>query len=204
VDRSPVRTASAISKVVSKAGSNMNRSLGPTSRIRIPTSGVVSRIKIPTTKVVSLARSLDKAAGSRTVGRFAGTNSFVGLQIACVVVWIVVNTRSVIGLTPFDPFPFPLLGMVLALEAVLLTSFVLIRQNRMSEIATRRGHLDLQISLLAEKEATKVIQLLQRMSKQLGIEDAVTDKEARELSKDTEVEDVARDLRENLEGRAEH
>jgi uncharacterized membrane protein len=150
-------------------------------------------------KQVELAHRISEA-----IGRFAGTNSFVGLQIACVVVWIVVNTRSVIGLTPFDPFPFPLLGMVLALEAVLLTSFVLIRQNRMSEIATRRGHLDLQISLLAEKEATKVIQLLQRMSKQLGIEDAVTDKEARELSKDTEVEDVARDLRENLEGRAEH
>jgi uncharacterized membrane protein len=55
------------------------------------------------------------------------------------------------------------LGTLLALEAVLLASFVLIRQNKMSEMSDRRGHLDLQISLLAEKEATKVIQLLQRM-----------------------------------------
>jgi len=146
-------------------------------------------------KQVELAHRISEA-----IGRFAGTNGFVALQIACVVLWIVVNSGSVEGLTPFDPFPFPLLGMLLALEAVLLTSFVLIRQNRMSEIATRRGHLDLQISLLAEKEATKVIQLLQRMSRQMGIEDAVTDKEARELSKDTEVKDVARDLQENLEG----
>jgi uncharacterized membrane protein len=88
--------------------------------------------------------------------------------------------------------------MILALEAVLLASFVLIRQNRMSEKADQRGHLDLQINLLAEKEATKVIQLLQRMSEHLGLKDEIVDGEARELSKDTEVEDVARDLQKNL------
>ena len=68
----------------------------------------------------------------------------------------------------------------------------------MSEKADQRGHLDLQINLLAEKEITKVIQLLQRMSKEMGIEQLVTDRETKELSKDTEVEDVARDLKENL------
>jgi uncharacterized membrane protein len=89
--------------------------------------------------------------------------------------------------------------MLLALEAVLLSSFVLIRQHRMSEIADRRSHLDLQINLLAEKEVTKVIQLLHRMSSHLGIEEEVTDPEARELGKNTEVEDVARDLHPHLE-----
>jgi uncharacterized membrane protein len=89
--------------------------------------------------------------------------------------------------------------MLLALEAVLLSSFVLIRQHRMSEIADRRSHLDLQINLLAEKEVTKVIQLLHRMSSHLGIEEEVTDREARELGKNTEVEDVARDLHPHLE-----
>ena len=49
--------------------------------------------------------------------------------------------------------------------------------------AERRSHLDLQISLLAEKEATKVLQLLQRMSRQMSIEEIVSDREARELSK---------------------
>ncbi len=155
-------------------------------------------------KVVQLEAEQEKQVElpnriSETIGRFAGTNAFVALQIACVVLWILINSGSVPGLAPFDPFPFVLLGMLLALEAVLLTSFVLIRQNRMSAMAKRRSHLDLQISLLAEKEATKIIQLLQRMSQQMGIEDAVTDKESRELSKDTEVEDVARDLKENLE-----
>jgi D-ribose pyranose/furanose isomerase RbsD len=56
----------------------------------------------------------------------------------------------------------------------------------------------LQINLLAEKEITKVLQLLQRMSREMHIEESVTDQEIRELSKDTEVKDVARDLQENL------
>jgi uncharacterized membrane protein len=99
---------------------------------------------------------------------------------------------------PLDPYPFPLLQLLLTLEAVLLTSFVLIRQNRMSQKADQRAHLDLQINLLAEKEITKVLQLLQRMSREMHIEESVTDQEIRELSKDTEVKDVARDLQENL------
>jgi uncharacterized membrane protein len=110
--------------------------------------------------------------------------------------WMVINTHF----AALDPFPFPLLGMLLALEAVLLSSFVLIRQHRMSEIADRRSHLDLQINLLAEKEVTKVIQLLHRMSSHLGIEEEVTDPEARELGKNTEVEDVARDLHPHTSG----
>jgi uncharacterized membrane protein len=87
---------------------------------------------------------------------------------------------------------------LLTLEAVLLTSFVLIRQNRMSQKADQRAHLDLQINLLAEKEITKVLQLLQRMSREMHIEESVTDQEIRELSKDTEVKDEARDLQDNL------
>jgi uncharacterized membrane protein len=99
----------------------------------------------------------------------------------------------------FDPFPFALLSMILALEAVLLTGFVLIRQNRMSAKADQRSHLDLQINLLAEREATKVIQLLQRIGGHLGIEEDMTDREVEELGKHTKVEDLARDLRRNLD-----
>lgn len=134
---------------------------------------------------------------SEAIGKFAGTIAFVMLQIAFVGFWIALNSGVIMA--AFDPYPFVFLGVLLALEAVLLTSFVLIRQNRMSQKADQRGHLDLQINLLAEREITKVIQLLHRMSRQMGIEQLVTDQEARELSKDTEVEDVARDLKENLD-----
>jgi len=169
-------------------------SVAPTPKAHESNIEKVLRLEAEQEKQVEMADRLSVAIGS-----FAGTTAFVMLQIGCVLLWVALNSSIIPGLSAFDPFPFPLLGLLLALEAVLLTSFVLIRQNRMSDLANRRSHLDLQISLLAEKEATKVIQLLQRMSRQMGIEEMVTDREARELSKDTEVEDVARDLQANLE-----
>jgi len=131
---------------------------------------------------------------SERIGRFAGTLSFVIVQVVFVAAWIAVNA----GREGFDPYPFPLLGGLLAFEAVTLTAFVLIRQNRMSLRADRRNHLNLQINLLAEQEATKIIQMLGRMSRQLGIEDAVTDKESRQLSGETSIDGIARDLRETM------
>ena len=136
------------------------------------------------------------------VGRFAGTPVFIVTHLACVALWMIVNSGAVPGLSVFDPFPFVFLGVLLAIEAVLLTSFVLIRQNHMSAIADQRSHLDLQINLLAEKEATKIIQLLQRMSRHMGIEEQVTDSETRELGRDTKVEEVAEELAANLEDSA--
>ena len=109
------------------------------------------------------------------------------------------NSGTFAAFPAYDPYPFSLLSVILSLEGVLLAAFVLIRQNRMSERADRRSHLDLQINLLAEKESTKAIQLLQRMSRHLGIEDKTSDRETRELSKDTAVEGLARELRDNLD-----
>lgn len=98
------------------------------------------------------------------IGSFAGNVDFVACQLAFVALWAVTNLSVVPGLPVFDPFPFSLLSSPLSLEGVLLTAFVLIRQNRMSLIADRRIHLDLQISLLSEKETTKIIQMLERIS----------------------------------------
>jgi uncharacterized membrane protein len=168
-----------------------------TSKAHETNIGKVVRLEAEQEQRVELAHRLSVA-----IGRFAGTNSFVVLQLACVALWILLNSGAFPNLTPFDPYPFALLGMFLALEAVLLTSFVLIRQNRMSEKVDRRSHLDLQISLLAEKEATKIIQVLQRIGRQMGIEELITDQETRELSKDTEVEEVARELQQNLKDTA--
>ena len=135
---------------------------------------------------------------SEAIGEFAGTTTFVAIQLVWASGWILINSRLFSFFPSFDPFPFPLLSMIMALEAVLLTGFVLIRQNRMNQKADQRSHLALQINLLAEKEATKVIQLLHRIGRHMGIEEDVSDRESRELGKDTEVEDLARDLRNNL------
>jgi uncharacterized membrane protein len=126
-----------------------------------------------------------------------GTIQFVLVQLAFLVAWISANAGVVPRLQGFDPYPFSLLSVVLSMEAVLLTSFVLIRQNRMSKRVDQRSHLDLQINLLSEKEVTKVLQVLQRISRHLGIEEAV-DAEAEELAKETEVDSLGRHLRATL------
>ena len=136
---------------------------------------------------------------SEVIGRFAGTIPFVVCQILPVSFWVALNSRQIGAVSTFDPFPFPLLSCVLSAECVLLTAFVLIRQNRMSLRADRRNHLGLQITLLSEKEVTKVIQMLERMSRQMGIERQVTDAESKELAEDTSIENIARELRENLD-----
>jgi uncharacterized membrane protein len=69
-----------------------------------------------------------------------------------------VNSGKIPWARPFDPYPFSLLGVIVAVEAVILSRFILMRQNRMMRRGERRDHLNLQVDLLAEKEITKVIQ----------------------------------------------
>jgi uncharacterized membrane protein len=128
---------------------------------------------------------------SRKIGWFVGTIYFVISQGVLVVLWVLWNAHATIR---FDPYPFPLLSAVLALEAVLLTSFVLIRQNAMDLQSERRNHLDLQINLLVEKEATSILKALGEIAKKFDI-DLTQDTENSDLAKDTPVESVARDLR---------
>ena len=131
---------------------------------------------------------------SHGVGWFVGTIYFVLVQCIFVLSWIALNTPSLGNGHAFDPHPFPLLSTVLALEAVLLTSFVLIRQNAMDLRSERRNHLDLQINLLAEKEATSSLKILREIAEHLEI-DVSADAEREELAEDTAVENIARDLR---------
>jgi len=128
---------------------------------------------------------------SHKVGWFVGTTNFVIIQAAFVVLWLLWNASAS---QPFDPYPFPLLSAVLALEAVFLTSFVLIRQNSMDRQSERRNHLDLQINLLAEKEATNTLKALHEIAAHFKIQ-LSTEAEHRELAQDTPVESIARDLR---------
>ena len=131
---------------------------------------------------------------SHAVGWFVGTIYFVLFQCVFVLLWIALNTRLLSSGPAFDSYPFPLLSTVLAMEAVLLTSFVLIRQNAMDLRSERRNHLDLQINLLAEKEATSVLKILREIADHLDV-DVSADAEREELAKDTAVESIARDLR---------
>jgi uncharacterized membrane protein len=137
------------------------------------------------------------------VGAFAGTIWFILAQFIFTVFWVLANTGWIPGIPIFDPFPFPLWAAVLSLEGVMLTAFVLTSQNWASLKADRRNHLELQINLLSEQEVTKVIQMLGAISRKLGIEHEAVDQEARELSKLTAVDDLARHATRHLDAEGE-
>lgn len=101
---------------------------------------------------------------------FTGSMPFVYLHVGLVVTWLVVNTGHVPGVRPFDPYPFVMLAMIASVEAIFLSTFVLISQNRMQKVADRRAELDLQINLLAEHEVTRVLTLVDEIAKKLGVE----------------------------------
>ena len=94
----------------------------------------------------------DRLADAMT--SFSGSMLFVYLHIFWFGAWLLVNTGRV-GIPPFDPFPYGLLTMIVSLEAIFLSTFVLISQNRFSDEADRRSELDLQIGLLAEHELAR-------------------------------------------------
>ena len=94
----------------------------------------------------------------------AGSTPFVILHLFWFGGWVLANTGLIPGVAPFDPFPFSFLTLVVSLEAIFLTLLVLMSQNRMTKEADKRAHLDLQLNMLAEQEATVVLRLVKRES----------------------------------------
>ncbi len=124
--------------------------------------------------------------------------SFVVLHVAVFAFWFTVNCKLIPGIPAFDPYPFLFLSMGVSLEAVLLSTFVLMKQNRESKRAESRTQLTLQIDMLAEQETTKVLQLLQRLCAHVGLRDVEQDSEAKVLAENTAVEDLVQQLKDKL------
>ena len=121
------------------------------------------------------------------ITRFTGSMRFVYIHALIYGAWIVTNL-PVMPTPKFDP-SFVILAMVASVEAIFLTTFVLMTQNRMSREAERRAELDLQISLLAEHEVTRLITLVKAIGEKLDIE-ASRDPELPELQQDVAPERV--------------
>jgi uncharacterized membrane protein len=102
------------------------------------------------------------------ITRFCGTTWFVWVHVIWFGVWISAN--SGLFSKPFDPFPFNFLTLVVSLEAIFLSTFILISENRQSRVDQRRSNLDLQINLLTEQENTKMLQLLKEICHKLEID----------------------------------
>jgi uncharacterized membrane protein len=132
------------------------------------------------------------------IGSFAGSMSFVALHGAIFALWFLMNTKGIPGVPVFDPYPFVLLSMVVSVEAVILSTFVLMKQNREGKRAEHRQQLTLQIDLLAEQEATKTLQMLRRICQRLGIEDVGDDVDIKILSQNTAVDELAEELKKTL------
>ena len=147
--------------------------------------------------VARVAKLETDALGARSLGarcatgliRFAGTMAFAAVHLVWFVVWLVVNIGVVPGVRPFDPYPFNFLTLVVSLEAIFLSIWILIGQNEMERLADRRAHLDLQINMLAEQESTAAIRMLQRISEHLGI--PADDTVDAALAEETDVERIA-------------
>lgn len=102
---------------------------------------------------------------------FSGDMRFVYVHTAWFVVWVMWNLGFIPGLQPFDPFPFGLLTMIVSLEAIFLSTFVLISQNREQKVNSIRDEIDSQINLYQEQELTQVLRIVHRIEKHLGLRD---------------------------------
>lgn len=117
--------------------------------------------------------SLEQRIAAR-ITAFTGSMRFVYFHVALYGFWILANLGWVRGVSPWDP-TFVVLAMVASVEAIFLSTFILIVQNRMSAMADRRAELDVQVSLLAEQEITKLVQMVAEISARLGVEPAGAD-----------------------------
>ncbi len=135
--------------------------------------------------------------GVRWLIRKVGTPGSVLIHLALLAAWIGWNAGRPGGAESFDPYPFPLLSLAASIEAIVLGLLILTSQNRLQHEADRRAHLSLQIGLMAELEATKILQILDRLCRHAGIRGADPELIA-ELSADTDPGTIAESLKASM------
>jgi uncharacterized membrane protein len=126
---------------------------------------------IETVARIEQAAKAHRTPGERlsdTIAHFCGSMTFVWIHVVWYSGWILYNTLP--GTHHFDPLPFPFLTLTVSLEAIFLTTFILISQNRQSQLDQQRNQLDLQINLLAEQENSKMLAMLAAIMERLGID----------------------------------
>ncbi|VTU39429.1 putative membrane protein [Variovorax sp. PBL-H6] len=119
---------------------------------------------------------------------FAGSMKFVYLHLLVYGAWIAANLGWLPPVPRFDP-TFVVLAMAASVEAIFISTFVLVSQNRMAAQADQRADLDLQISLLSEHEITRLVTLVGEMARRMGVPEA-HDPELEELKRDVAPEQV--------------
>ena len=131
-----------------------------------PGTSSSSRNNVSAITAMEEAAIASRSCGERisdAVAHHAGRTWFIVAHAAWFGGWILLNTGIMPGIRPFDRFPYQFLTFVVSLEAIFLSLFILMSQNRANKQADSRSHLDLQINLLAEQESTKMLEMLQSL-----------------------------------------
>jgi uncharacterized membrane protein len=125
----------------------------------------------------------------------ASSTGFIVFHILLFALWIGLNALLPRG---FDPYPFNLLTLVVSLEAIVLTGFVLMSQSRMTQLADKRAHLDLQVNLLAEQELTAILKVVCLVAEKTGVDVNRCDPRLEQLLDKTDVKALADELTQEL------
>ena len=122
---------------------------------------------------------------------FLGSPWYVAISVFVIALWIAWNVGAFeLHYKPFDPPPFSFLQGFITLNAFVISTTVLIRQNRMSKLAEHNAHLDLQISLLAEEKASKIISMLEEIRRDSPTLPDKVDEQAEELAESADTNTV--------------
>ena len=129
----------------------------------------------------------------------AASGPVLVLHVVWFGLWVAASAGWIPGVEPFDRFPYPFLTMAVSLEAIFLALFVLASQNRLARQSDKRSHLDLQIDLLAEREMTAVLKLLQDIARHLEVPTSVTAAQIRDLAMNTDLHNLTTRIEELAE-----
>ncbi|HWD37849.1 MAG TPA: DUF1003 domain-containing protein [Fimbriimonas sp.] len=157
--------------------------------------------------VAAITRIEAAALSSRTradmvadaIAGFCGSIIFVYVHVVFFAVWLLWNTLPAVPKhVRFDQPPFNMLTLIVSLEAIFLSTFILISQNRQQRTADQRNHLDLQINLLAEQESSQMLSMMKQVMDHLGI--PVIDRTHEALEQATDPEKLAEQIQKAVEG----
>ena len=143
-----------------------------------------------------LRRSFTEKSADEITGILSSI-PFLIINLAWFLLWIITNLNLIPGVVAFDPFPFGLLTMVVSLEAIILSIFVLISQNRVAAVDQLREEIDLQVNLITEQELTKLMNIVALIAEKNGI-DLSKDRELGKMLKPLPKERIERTLQREI------
>ena len=137
---------------------------------------------------------ISKRGIAERVSNLVGTEWFLAFNVTWFLGWILLN----VGLTPiapFDPYPFPFLTFVVSLEAIVLSLFVLIAQNRTARLDSARDEADFQLDIQTEHEVTKLLHMMKRLHEHLGLAPEDGDPELDKMLHPTKIDELTQKQR---------